>query len=560
MERNFYTDDFERLLKERSDEFRMYPSKRVWHSIYNDLHPGRKWPSVAVSLLLIAALLITGYWNSNNHTTQTITASNQLPAGSVIADNGTTSGTLQQASVSNNNNSADYSTNSTSLKNTITTSVENTVSTTNKSNAVTVKAATGNNSKYNRGSAKVIYNNVTRNNYKNLIASQTASSPVNSAKTFNASDNQMFGSGNPVSAGKKVNADVAEQIINDAVAEKTTISKDIVSVASNTVNNENNIEPVTTANATGKSNDAITDKQIMQSSGAEKESVLIPNATANTNSRAKTTNKPSVSIQDKAWMDDYAFYNRSTRKKWKDRAAKEFYITPGITYRNFSNNSAFDPSGTTANALTVPFNSNSLNTSLSQKPGISLEAGIGFLYSLSKKLRVKAGIQANYTSYTIYGEKTNHPVLTTLRLTNINTGFPYLDPRTATLANSGLNKAKTHNTTLQISIPVGLAFKLAAAGKLEWYAASTIQPSFVIRGNANLISDDRKNYVADPSLLRRWNLNAGFETFIHYKMNGFTLQAGPQFRYQLLSTYASQYTINENLYNVGLKVGLIRNF
>jgi hypothetical protein len=525
------------------------------------LHPGRKWPSVAVSLLLIAALLITGYWNSNTHTKTVITASNQLPAGNTKADNGTTSGTLYQSSVSINNNSADYSTTSTGLKNTVTTSVQNTGTATSKTNTVTPKAATGYNSKYNRGSAKVIYNSVTRNNYKNLIAAQTASSPVISANTFKASDNTMYGSGNPVAAGKEVNADVTDQIINDAVAVKTTISKDIVSVANNFGNNENNIESVNTANITGKSNDvAINDKPILQSSGTEKESALIPTSATSTNSSTKTTNKPAVSIQDKAWIDDYAFYNRSTRKKWKDRAAKEFYITPGITYRNFSNNTAFDPSGTTANALTVPFNSNSLNTSLIQKPGIGLEAGIGFLYSLSKKLRVKAGIQANYTSYTIYGEKTNHPVLTTLRLTNINTGFPYLDPRTATLANSGLNTAKTHNSTLQVSIPIGFAFKLAAAGKLEWYAGSTIQPSFVIRGNANLISDDRKNYVNDPSLLRRWNVNAGFETFIHYKMNGFTLQAGPQFRYQLLSTYASQYTINENLYNVGLKVGLIRNF
>src|SRR6188768_3370198 len=66
MDRNFHTDDFERLLREKSDEFRMYPSKRIWHSIYNNIHPGRKWPSVAMSITLISALLITGYLNTNN--------------------------------------------------------------------------------------------------------------------------------------------------------------------------------------------------------------------------------------------------------------------------------------------------------------------------------------------------------------------------------------------------------------------------------------------------------------------------------------------------------------
>ena len=66
MDRNLHTDDFERLLREKSDEFRMYPSKRIWYSIYNNIHPGRKWPSVAMSIILISALLLIGYLNTNN--------------------------------------------------------------------------------------------------------------------------------------------------------------------------------------------------------------------------------------------------------------------------------------------------------------------------------------------------------------------------------------------------------------------------------------------------------------------------------------------------------------
>ena len=64
MDRNFDIDDFEELLKERSDEFKMYPAKRVWYSIYNNIHPGKKWPSVATCVTLIAILLLVGYLNS----------------------------------------------------------------------------------------------------------------------------------------------------------------------------------------------------------------------------------------------------------------------------------------------------------------------------------------------------------------------------------------------------------------------------------------------------------------------------------------------------------------
>jgi len=101
MEKNFYNDEFEQLLKEKSDGFRMYPSKRVWHSIYNDLHPGRKWPSVAVSLVLIIALLMVGYWN-NKSTPVTIanTTQKNIPAttqSQFAANNGSINNTAQQS-------------------------------------------------------------------------------------------------------------------------------------------------------------------------------------------------------------------------------------------------------------------------------------------------------------------------------------------------------------------------------------------------------------------------------------------------------------------------------
>ena len=69
MDGNFHIDDFERLLREKSEEFRMYPSKRIWHSIYNNVHPSRKWPSVAMSISLMSAIILLGYLNTTkpNH-------------------------------------------------------------------------------------------------------------------------------------------------------------------------------------------------------------------------------------------------------------------------------------------------------------------------------------------------------------------------------------------------------------------------------------------------------------------------------------------------------------
>ncbi len=66
MERKFYPENFEKFLKGHADEFKITPSKKVWHGIYNDLHPGRRWPSVAMSMVFIFTLVIIGHLNTNN--------------------------------------------------------------------------------------------------------------------------------------------------------------------------------------------------------------------------------------------------------------------------------------------------------------------------------------------------------------------------------------------------------------------------------------------------------------------------------------------------------------
>ncbi len=58
MERNF-NNEFERFLKENADQYRMYPSAKVWSGIYNALHTRRKWFGLGIVLLLVTGSLVT---------------------------------------------------------------------------------------------------------------------------------------------------------------------------------------------------------------------------------------------------------------------------------------------------------------------------------------------------------------------------------------------------------------------------------------------------------------------------------------------------------------------
>ena len=52
MERDFYTDEFEELIKAKADQYRMYPSERVWKGIKRSLHSNRRKYWFGFALLL----------------------------------------------------------------------------------------------------------------------------------------------------------------------------------------------------------------------------------------------------------------------------------------------------------------------------------------------------------------------------------------------------------------------------------------------------------------------------------------------------------------------------
>ncbi|MBK6634098.1 MAG: hypothetical protein IPG38_07055 [Chitinophagaceae bacterium] len=117
-----------------------------------------------------------------------------------------------------------------------------------------------------------------------------------------------------------------------------------------------------------------------------------------------------------------------------------------------------------------------------------------------------------------------------------------------------------HNRTYQISLPVGLAYKLSSQDNVDWFAGASVQPTYVFGGNAHIISSDLKSYISDPSSISTWNLNLGFETYMNFKLGAYQLQVGPQVRYQVYSTYRKNVALIEKPYAVGLKLGLSKGF
>src|SRR5580698_3789488 len=60
MNRNFTNDEFEELIKQKADQYKLYPSEKVWKRIYSSLHTGRRWFITGMALLITGILFLAG--------------------------------------------------------------------------------------------------------------------------------------------------------------------------------------------------------------------------------------------------------------------------------------------------------------------------------------------------------------------------------------------------------------------------------------------------------------------------------------------------------------------
>jgi Outer membrane protein beta-barrel domain len=59
-ERYFFNDDFEDQLREKADQFKMYPSDKVWNEVYGSLHTKKRRFVAGMSVLISAILILAG--------------------------------------------------------------------------------------------------------------------------------------------------------------------------------------------------------------------------------------------------------------------------------------------------------------------------------------------------------------------------------------------------------------------------------------------------------------------------------------------------------------------
>jgi hypothetical protein len=240
----------------------------------------------------------------------------------------------------------------------------------------------------------------------------------------------------------------------------------------------------------------------------------------------------------------------TVHKPKKPAAYTEYYFTPSISYRRLYDTRLKSTSNVNGD----------LDNTVNHKPDIGFEGGLAWQIPIDQRIRFRAGVQFNYNRYNIKASGSFWEPTTV-----INTA-----ERTVTISTPYRNRPDgvfpqwLENTNLQISLPLGFEAAVSGSEKARLHIGATVQPSYLLRDKAYILTSDLKSYAPSEELsrrgeegylIRRLNLNAGLEAFITVKSGRTQLRFGPQLRYQLFSSYTKANPIKERLIDYGFKVG-----
>lgn len=487
MEEKFYNDNFEKLLTEHANDFKMYPSRKAWHGIYNHLHPGRRWPSAAMSTLLVASLLLVGHLNNSEKEFH-------LEGADAIKNTGKTQTGNQQKS--------------------------------DKSSAVK--------------QAKIVpFRTIDPvNNDDRLGLSMQLDLGINENATSPDLNPVLIASNHTTSI-----PGIQQPRLNVA-----TIGKEQrTSVTENRSVNITSAIPESGSQDGDK--DLVSSKPLISNTGLNES-----NTKPNSNTVAVTELRKQPEFKEQLQTFNETVIGKFLKSR-KNKMSWKLYVTPNFSFRKYSD---VDESGINNGVQLGPVNNPPAPAkSLDHRLAIGFELGGSMIQELNKSVKITAGLQFNYAGYNIKAYSV-HPVMATITLNNEITGLQYPHSEISNYSNiKGSNPVILHNQQLQVSLPVGTEVKLFGNKNFQVNVGAIIQPSYVISGIAYLPSIDKRNYLLQSELLRKWNVSTAIETFASFKAsNSLTMHIGPQLRYQLLSTYNNKYPAKEHLIDYGIKFGV----
>lgn len=478
MENRFNNRDFEQFVKQNADQYRMFPSEKVWNGIHNSLHTRRRWYGIGLGLLLLTTGVVT--W------------------------------VMLTSSGKNKQLASQFST-----------------STINQPVAGLEKKQNDN---VVIAPAKVPF-------FKTSFITPTG-----------ILQKDLF-----------IKDISSEPVVDNKIKPAAIVFTDQITVPK--VETKHQIESI--VNSTPPVSQVVDNKPVINTFRSVWVNDFSFSAINNSDKKEITSTDFNEIISDKNInypLSIESVINSYTHIQKKKKPSLQVYFAPSISYRELKENKSFINSArNSANGTTNAYYSTDINNVVTHKPDIGLLLGFTAGYPLLKNLNLIGGLQFSVSKYDIKAY-TYPSEVATIALRSNSGGTNTVSTVTNYRNSGGSSKVNwLHNLYFSASAPIGLELKLMGNRKNYLGVSGTIQPTFVLRNSAYLLSTDYKNYAEIPSLTRKWNINTGFELFAGYSTGQLKWRVGPQVRYQTMSSFQKKYPVQEHLFDFGLKLGVMLN-
>lgn len=557
MERRFDMTNFEQSLKDHADQFSIIPSNKVWHGIYNNLHPGSKWPSFAMGLVFLFTLVGVGHLNNTPKQTTTFAPETSTDASTLHSDKKQEASSRKQVASSRKQVPGSKKQEASSKK--------QVVSSSNQVASERHEVASSRNQiagidKQQKESAIIVAGN--------FVKVKDLTNEVKSANELKVSNEAPVIKMNQKSFSKPIQLSSNNLNKKESLIERNKISTDQTTADSpinlQMVNNDeletNTKQTLTVKNSLNiiEGRSLVDNKEILLSSKID--SIQNPALEIIFANHNEVDQIPNYEIDGRKNLAgeinnievgiNKPFLIESKRNK---KVSWAFFITPEVSTVHFSGKSIQGPPS--PGFATVVLRPDNMGNNMIYNARLGFETGTEMAFNFKGKWYITAGASISYSGYNIISDPA-HPAFAHLLLKD-RSGSIYLRDYITHFGN-GQSQAQTtlNNFNLQASIPVGLQYQIWGNKTVQINLASTIAPSFVINSNAYILSSDGKNYVNDPDLMRKINIAGNFGSFITFKSKNIKWHIGPDVRYQILSTYQNIYPVREHLLDYGIRIGI----
>ena len=550
-ESNFYSDEFEQLIREKTEQYKMYPSENVWKGVHTSLHTKRRWFIGSMAILVGGILFFAGRELIAPSPHPVLAAKNMTAANTPAPPSKpATTGPLRHSVLTTDHTSTPVTgTTRHDISGTIAEAAED-----QSYKGVTITL--GNLVISQPDLSEFLSHAVHLPDHAPALAVITPKGvTIGDAGLTKVAEDGSTGLASPMNQATSQTVRAGEGQSIRAGEGLTMRAGETTGLTSQSVVESLSAKGVQAARNKKAGRDLARLKPGGSSPAANG---ALSNEAAAAGKATATTIAENADRQRIYWLHDYAMYTlpASTSEK-QSRTFLQLTLSPTVNYRSLEggdlSQAKFIPNAPLA--LTHPGDAQRY---VDHSPALGFTVGGSLLYRVTRNLSIKGGLQFNFSRYKIkaYASK---PQQATIALSSY---YGYIiDSLTSytSIGNFGGRTQQTiNNDYYQLSAPVGFELRVLGNERLQFNIGATVQPSYLLNTNSYMLTSDYTGYTKQPSLLRRWNISGALEAFLTYKVGNVRLQAGPEFRYQLLSTYTSKYPFTENLKGYGFKIGIVK--